>query len=1612
MTGCNGAGGGTDESLAAVLDGYLADVEAGSAPPLAELLARHPHLADGLRECLDALDLIRRGAGAAAPPRPQADGHEPDPPGEAPGTLGDFRIVREVGRGGMGVVYEAEQVSLGRKVALKVLPFAATMDPRQLARFHNEARAAASLEHPHIVPVYFVGCERAVHFYAMKFIDGRTLAEVLAQLRVGPASVEPTAAYAPADADTSPKAQASTQAAPRDAASFRQVAEWGAQAAAALDCAHQMGVVHRDVKPANLMLDGSGRLWVTDFGLAQVQSDSRLTQTGDLVGTLRYMSPEQALANRVVIDHRSDVYSLGATLYELLTLRPVFEGQDRAELLRQIAFDEPVPPRRINKAIPAELETIALKALEKAPADRYATAQEVADDLRRFLEDKPIQARRPTWSQRATKWARRHQAVVRSAVALLIVTVAALVISTVSITAAYQSEAEQRQAAQKAERKEADQREAAQKAQAKEADQRRLAEKRRDLAESRLYAADMLLARLAWEQGNTYLVQQRLAAHIPAPGQRDLRGWEWHYFQGLCNQAKHTLRTDGVVAAIASSPDGRQLAVSARDWATDAMVFRVWEVATGREIFRLSGTVGTGDFVVNELAWSPDGKRLAGWNQSEVRVWEIATGKTTFTRVTDTRGQKGLGADQRETFLPAWSPDGKWLAIGRTRDAIADSVVEIWSADNDKPPQIVPFAQTRLYSLAWGPDSQQLATLGLVARVGPVRGPASVQRRITVLKIAAGQPGSTIDAGLGGLVAGVGPVLAWAPDGRRIALGIDRSLKIWDLQTGEQVLSVVTEEQPRPFYHSPSCVSWAPDGRYVLVGMRRRASTVWDTVTKQKVLDVENPDAGMVGAGPAAPVFAPNGCRLASGVEHGMIKVWDLATGETLRFRGHTTAVMVVAWTPDGKQLASGDAFGTVKIWDVVAGEDQEALTLRQSVGGSQSSTRIAWAADSRRLATVSANSPESIDPVTIWDTDTGRELYRFGGRMSTTAVAWAPDDQSLAVADYRGFVKIWSPVTWREKHTFRGYSSAGLGIGQTLGFSSDGKRLAALVRQPTGAEGRGPTEDRVAVWQLQTGKEVPGPRSVGVLSPDGQSLAYYVRPGPGRIAVHDLATGQDRALFQLGEKGAWPLAWSADGTKLAGGVSSHQDQDWAITIWEATSGKKLLTFRGHTALIHSLAWGPDGTRLASAGADRTVRIWDTASGMELLSLRGPSCFVGSLAWSPDGKRLAAGGDNGEIKVWDVSRSDRARAAPAGRLRKANGVDHNNRGDALAARGRLDEAIAEYRQALGLEQGLPEACQARCNLGNALAARGRLDEAIAEYRQVIGLKWDYPDAHNNLGSALARKGELDEAISKFGTAIHLRMKHYPASRIVSAVGLAGGVSTPWQAVWMTETVTRADFPVASWLMTEMMIGADFPVARHNLRVARQWKWASQRLPSILKGEAQPAGAAERLRLAAFCQQPFKGLYATAARFYGEAFADKPQLAEDLRLQHRYNAACAVALVGCGKGKDAAGLADEERARLRLQALTWLRADLAAYDRLLEKGPAPARAAVQQRLRHWQQDTDFAGVRDAGPLARLPAQEQLAWQKLWADVAATLATAQQQTTPAGKKAALPRAPRND
>ncbi len=429
---------------------YLRALEDGESPSREDFIGRYPDLRAMVIECLDGIDLafsFQKGVRKSdAQPKRILEQQTSEP-------LGDFQIIREIGRGGMGVVYEAFQMSLARNVALKVLPFASALDDRHRKRFLLEAQAAAQLHHSNIVPVYAVGCDRGTHYYAMQLIHGRPIsADVFDENYRSPEKHVDTEAeknlvnqiHSTLDVQRDLTVGGTKQSLASGVRSQfhkshrldrnRFIADLIAQAADALDYAHACGVVHRDIKPGNLLLDLKGKLWITDFGLAQINAGDLLTQTGDLLGTLRYMSPEQASGHRGVIDHRSDIYSLGATLYEMLTRRPVFDGANRQELLHQILNNEPVAPRKWDRSIPEELEIITLKALRQSPGERYDTAQAFGDDLRRFLDETPIQARRPTVIDKTRKWMRRHPSAVLSALFSLLAMVASLAVVTVVVT--------------------------------------------------------------------------------------------------------------------------------------------------------------------------------------------------------------------------------------------------------------------------------------------------------------------------------------------------------------------------------------------------------------------------------------------------------------------------------------------------------------------------------------------------------------------------------------------------------------------------------------------------------------------------------------------------------------------------------------------------------------------------------------------------------------------------------------------------------------------------------------------------------------------------------------------------------------------------------------------------------------------------------------------------------------------------------------------------------------------------------------------------------------------------------------------------------------------------
>ncbi len=758
---------------------FLDRYRRGERPALQEYVARRPDLADEIREVFPAMAMMEHIALAD-----ETIDAGPSPPIAVPPVvqLGDYRILREIGRGGMGVVYEAEQVSLGRHVALKVLPAQMLRDAKTRRRFEREARAAAKLHHTNIVPVFGVGEQGETPYYVMQFIQGRgldTVVEELKRLRAGAAPPPPevrdlsTAAVArslltgrfdhdavetetrPADpaavdragsgAGDSSTPSSSSLPLPGTAARGRSkrqtywqgVARLGEQIADALAYAHAQGIVHRDVKPSNLLLDRQGTVWVTDFGLAKADDGPNLTHSGDVLGTLRYMPPE-AFGGKV--DGRGDVYALGLTLYEMLAFRPAFVEKDRARLIEQVTGEVPPPLRKLNPEVPRDLETVVQKAIERDPAHRYANASELADDLRRFVDDEPIRARRASYAERLARWGRRNPAIagLTAAVALLMFSVIAglwygnqashqaLIVQTKLRT---EAEREKRNA-QKAAANERDQAAIAIAEQRKAEAANQALTTTRDTLLHTLYDAQLNLVQRAWDSGGATRMQLLLEAARPKPGEPDLRGFEWHYWRRKLHGERTVRKLPGFgwnsIDSCAFSPDGALIG-SVETAPDNGSTLQVYETAAGQLRRRIALPIAADYLNIQGLTFSSDGARVtityaqmspANYNQTVVQthVWDI-DGRELFHHEATFRGAiEGQDRASPDPFelqdsaadsLLAFSPDGSRLATAASRGSDY-AVVTLWDLDtgHDVMTWVLPNGRPR--DLAFETDADRL----------------------------------------------------------------------------------------------------------------------------------------------------------------------------------------------------------------------------------------------------------------------------------------------------------------------------------------------------------------------------------------------------------------------------------------------------------------------------------------------------------------------------------------------------------------------------------------------------------------------------------------------------------------------------------------------------------------------------------------------------------------------------------------------------------------------------------------------------------------------------------------------------------------------------------------
>ena len=512
------------DELSMAFEGYLERLEAGKTPDIEAFLDQYPDIRNDLADCLEGFELVQAFSHDVGSPAPQGTGLI----NQSSFVLGDYRILREIGRGGMGVVYEAEQISLDRRVAVKVLPFAAFLSDRQRRRFKHEALAAASLKHPSIVDVYAVGCERSVHFYVMELVEGEDLASIIS-------GIGQDGGLTTGDSrqgsliSTCRQAHDLTTLDPDAPEFFRNVARIGNQAAAALHFAHREGIVHRDVKPANILLDRNGAVRITDFGLATMESSEGLTRTGETAGTLRYMSPEQ-VAGDSAVDQRTDVYSLGLTLYELVARRPAFEQDTRPELIRAKREGRPISLDKLVPGVPRDLRLIIEKAIEHDPLDRYNGADQLATDLDNYLSHRPLLARPSSFSSRLFRLARRHpiaaSSIFGTTIVLLVVAVGATI--------------------------------AAQKYRSLAAAQVELSQEQTEL----LYVQSIRLASEAIEECRWIDAEHELLQLVPSGNASDLRGFEWSYLVNLlrARAGDQSICFNTLVSDVAFSPKGERIA--------------------------------------------------------------------------------------------------------------------------------------------------------------------------------------------------------------------------------------------------------------------------------------------------------------------------------------------------------------------------------------------------------------------------------------------------------------------------------------------------------------------------------------------------------------------------------------------------------------------------------------------------------------------------------------------------------------------------------------------------------------------------------------------------------------------------------------------------------------------------------------------------------------------------------------------------------------------------------------------------------------------------------------------------------------------------------------------
>jgi WD40 repeat protein/tRNA A-37 threonylcarbamoyl transferase component Bud32 len=1180
----NSEGTDRDQRLNEALAVYYEAVEAGQPVYRHELVARYPDLAAELDSFFAAKDQFEQHAAPLLP----AVALETEAPIKVR-YIGDYELLEEIARGGMGVVFKARQLSLDRLVALKMIRAGELASEEEVRRFQAEAAAAASLDHAHIVPIYEVGSHAGLPYFSMKLIDGPSLAHRLAD---GPAQ-------------------------PRDAARLL------ASVARAVHHAHRRGVLHRDLKPANILLDVDGQPHVTDFGLAKrVSVLDGLTQSDAILGTAHYLSPEQASGRVKDLTTATDVYALGAILYETLTGRPPFQGRTLLDVLQQVRDTEPARPRALQPALDADLETVCLKCLEKDPARRYASAEELADDLERWLHGEPVAARRVGTAERVWRWCRRNPVVASLAVVVVALLLAGSVGATLAAFSLNDLAGREHQAAVAANQALND----------TEAEKKKV-EAERDAKEKALRRVDVMrltaysMAALDSDPALALLLAIEGAQRVPGL----LANNALLAALNSCHEER-PLRVEagGDVTEYQFSADGKSLLGLGRSG-----VLVRYDVATGKKVATEGGRWQNTLYPIYAIRFSPDhrhftvvydtnveiqpspgGKGPATtlyYSDRVVRVIAVATGKRTAF----------LKGHKAKVVSAAFSPDGT-----RILTASQDGSARLWDAVTGKELHVLR-GTTALKSASFSPDGRRIVTL-----------PAGYHYNTKVYPQEKADGSVVVDSpdveDPDASVVGRGRYHDSSDYSRD--KGEDVQARVWDSATGKELAVVECSPIARAYGRTQfaECAAFSPDGERLLIGLAGFThALICEAATGKIVARLRDGEP----RGTKEAVFSPDGGRVATITTEdegprATVRIWQVADGkELVREAGEWKWAGSLSFSPDGRLLLAAVGDDSVRVWEASTGREVAALK-----GHTQPVRTALFSPDGRRVLTASQDAT-----VRLWLLEVPREAYclRLQGGDSPEgpirSVGFSPDGRQVVTTGDETAVRFWDAVTGKPAAVLQALPHLGqrksmrdeiLGHARSAQFSPDGRRVLVLTDMAKAriALVRGEPAEHLPytparLFDAATGKELAGYRGGlykvrrAVLSPDGRYA----------LTVEE---GQEVEEYHREWEGVWYTGRSLRGTR---GADSPPP---AARVYDAVSGKEVAVLTDAKLTLEGATFSPDGRRVATVGGSYrelkpSVALWEAATGKLLRTLTTTENVGNGVCWSPDGRRLLTFGERG-----------------------------------------------------------------------------------------------------------------------------------------------------------------------------------------------------------------------------------------------------------------------------------------------------------------------------------------------------------------------------------------------